>query len=250
MANWLLLRGLTREQRHWGRFPDTLSQKLGTKVLTLDAPGFGTEAGRRSPRTLAAITDDVRDRFGRLRGDAEWSILGISLGGMITLDWCARHPDDFARAVVINSSASNAASFRQRFNPRATLMVLGMPVRSPESIEREILAISSNRFAGDDDLVRSWASWRTEHRPSVASILAQVGAGVSFRMADAIDVPVLVLSSKGDRLVSYRCSEGIADRLGASIRTHDETAGHDLTLDDPDWVCDQVAAWITESTPG
>ena len=37
----LLLRGLTREQRHWGRFRAMLAEKLANPVLGFDFAGSG-----------------------------------------------------------------------------------------------------------------------------------------------------------------------------------------------------------------
>src|SRR5687768_6347135 len=60
ITRWLLLRGLSREQRHWCSFPEDLERATGARTLCLDLPGFGTEHARISPRTIALITDDVR----------------------------------------------------------------------------------------------------------------------------------------------------------------------------------------------
>ena len=46
--DWVLLRGLTREARHWGGFPERLGAALGVEVHCLDLPGNGhllSEAG-------------------------------------------------------------------------------------------------------------------------------------------------------------------------------------------------------------
>jgi pimeloyl-[acyl-carrier protein] methyl ester esterase len=50
-----------------------------------------------------------------------------------------------------------------------------------------------------------------------------------------------VLTSTADRLVSSHCSTSIARVLGAKLAVHGE-AGHDITLDAPAWVCEQVAS--------
>ena len=60
---WLLLRGLAREARHWGRFTQLLSEKLTAEVHTLDLIGVGTELGRTVPLTISGITDDLRARW-------------------------------------------------------------------------------------------------------------------------------------------------------------------------------------------
>ena len=41
-------------------------------------------------------------------GSADWRLLGLSLGGMVAVDWVARHPTDFRALVVVNSTARNA----------------------------------------------------------------------------------------------------------------------------------------------
>nr|MBP9064243.1 alpha/beta hydrolase [Aquabacterium sp.] len=62
MSTWILLRGLTREQAHWGFFPDLLRQALppGTLMLTPDLPGNGTLWQSRSPSTVQGMVDHSR----------------------------------------------------------------------------------------------------------------------------------------------------------------------------------------------
>jgi len=67
-TNWLILRGLAREQRHWGPFVDIFEAKVpGSRVHTLDLPGVGTECQRDSPATVAGIVSDLRERLSPLR---------------------------------------------------------------------------------------------------------------------------------------------------------------------------------------
>ena len=87
---WLLIRGLSRDARHWGSFPQTFAEELGVEVQTIDPPGFGTQITRTSPSTIAKITNDIRDRA-TIQGD-DWSILGISLGGMVSPEACHLEP--------------------------------------------------------------------------------------------------------------------------------------------------------------
>ena len=45
------------------------------------------------------------------------------MGGMVALDWAARHPADFDRVVVLNSSTANLAWPWERMRPGAALSV-------------------------------------------------------------------------------------------------------------------------------
>lgn len=241
MTRWLLLRGLSREKRHWERFPHVFAESLGVQVECLDAPGFGTEFERTSPTSISAITDDIRSRLDR--GSDTWSLLSISLGGMIGLDWCARYPGDFERAVIINSSTA-ATPVWQRFLPSSIPnLVLGR-FRADVPRERAILAQTANNPDLDlDALSQRWAGYLQTQRPSSASIARQITAAIAFRMPKRIDTPLLVLTSANDRLVSSSASSTIANTFGAPLAVH-TSAGHDLPLDDGAWIAEQVRRWI------
>jgi hypothetical protein len=107
--------------------------------------------------------------------------------------------------------------------------------------------MSSNRPADElDPLAEQWTRWQAEAGPKRESVRNQILATTRFRAPDRVATPLLVVTSIGDRMVSYRCSVEIARTLGAPIRMH-TTAGHDLPLDDTDWVIDQVTEWQRSS---
>ncbi|WP_040814709.1 alpha/beta fold hydrolase [Nocardia concava] len=239
--NWLLLRGLSRDQRHWGEFPALFESAVGGEVRRLDPPGFGTEHRRTAPLTLRAITDDLRARFEP--GDADWSILGISLGGMIAMDWMSRYPNDFHRGVLINTSSA-ASPLHHRFRLGSLPVLAATRLLDPVAAERAILAVACNSTeVPRAELARRWAQYASEAGASSRSVAAQMLAAIGFRHPHRLPIPVLILASRGDRLVSHHCSERIAETLDLPLLLHD-TAGHDLPLDDPTWICDRVTEWL------
>jgi pimeloyl-ACP methyl ester carboxylesterase len=238
---WLMLRGLAREKRHWGSFPTMFGDALACGTHTIDLPGFGTESERPSPTSIAAITDDTRARFLRERAPGAWSILAISLGGMVALDWCARYPADFARCVVINTSAADLSLPHERFLaknwPTVARTALG---GDAVQRERNSLAMTVNRADLDKEAIAvRWAEWARERRPTQGSFVRQLYAATTSRLPKKIDVPVQVLAAKTDRLVSVKCSEKIAAKLRVPLSLHDG-GGHDLSLDAPEWIIEQV----------
>ena len=83
-----------------------------------------------------------------------------------------------------------------------------------------------------------------------ANALRQLLAAARFRApARAPQRPVLVLTSRGDRLVHTSCSEALARAWGSPLARH-PGAGHDLPLDAPDWVVAQVRQWVERLQPG
>jgi pimeloyl-ACP methyl ester carboxylesterase len=239
---WLLLRGLTRERRHWARFPEVFEATLGVPTAAIDLPGVGTEAGGLSPLTIPEIVDHVRSRWPRNGGP--WGLLGISLGGMVAADWVHRFPSDFSRVVMINSSAGDLSPPHHRLRLE-NLPSLFRCVTSRDLIARElgILALTTAKHGANRTLAEEWAHYLTDARPRRRVALAQLVAALRFRAPPRLSIPALVLAAEGDRFTDPSCSRRLAERFGAELRLHPD-AGHDLPLDDPDWVARQVASWL------
>lgn len=237
--NWLLLRGLVRERRHWGAFPDQLAAATGGEVRTLDLPGVGTERGRPAPWTLDATVDDLRGRFPESgRG---WGLFAPSLGGMLALRWAERHPADFARIVVCNTSARDLAAPWQRFSPRAiATAITGVLRRDIGAREAATLRLIANTEAAWA-MAPTFAALATEAPIGPSVLVRQLVAAAFARTPPRLSVPVLVLCAEGDRLCRPIASRRLAARLGAPIAVH-PTAGHDLPLDAPSWVIAQLLA--------
>jgi len=245
--NWLILRGLVREQRHWGEFASQFEAGMRqkdprSKVHTLDFAGFGTESDRLSPTSIDGIVDDLRARWSALSAEGDWGLLAVSLGGMVAMNWTSRYPEDFKRLVLINSSVGGLSPLFRRMQPANFPTILSLFFeRNIRNREERILSITTNLKG---DALRKRADWQGSFakvvRPRDAA--AQIFAAIRFRAPARISIPVLVLTSKGDTLVHYSCSESIARHFGAELRIH-ETANHDLPTDDPDWVKNQVGSW-------
>jgi pimeloyl-ACP methyl ester carboxylesterase len=60
-------------------------------------------------------------------------------------------------------------------------------------------------------------------------------------------LPILLLASQHDKLVDSRCSQALAAAWRCPLEMH-PTAGHDLPLDDPHWVAQQVLGWMPGDT--
>jgi pimeloyl-ACP methyl ester carboxylesterase len=236
--NWLLLRGLVRERRHWGDFPARLAARTGGEVVALDLPGVGTERGRPAPTTIAETGADLRARFPR--GEGAWGIFAPSLGGMIALAWAAAHPEDFARVAVCNTSARDLAGPLRRFSPAAVGTVLRGVWVSGAAREAEILALVSNTERGRAH-AEAFAAYAEEAPIGVDVLARQLFAASRATAPASLSVPLLVLCSDGDRLCDPAASRTLAARLGAPLAVH-PTAGHDLPLDDPDWVIERLTS--------
>lgn len=245
---WVLLRGLGREAAHWGDFADRLRAAFpGAPVLTPDLPGCGVELTQRPAATVAGMLARLRSCLGQT---GPVHLLGLSLGGMIALEWMRLFPEEVRDAVLINTSAGGVSAPWRRLRPGAAWRLVRAALAGDVTArERHVFSFTSAHPEREAELLPAWTEV-ARARPVTRGVAArQLMAAARFRLGQAptAAVPALVLSSEKDGMVSPICSKAVARWLGATVRTH-PTAGHDLPLDDPDWVVAQIAAWQRDTT--
>jgi pimeloyl-ACP methyl ester carboxylesterase len=242
-GTWLLVRGLTRETGHWGRFLEIFQAQLApAAVVAADLPGCGRRWRDRSPLSIGALTDALRQDADRLARPLR--VLGLSMGGMVALDWAQRHPGELAGVVMVNSSARPHATLRQRLNPGAWWSLLRVLAGGDaDAVERAILQQTSAWPRVHAGVLDGWADLRRRHPVSRANALRQLVAAARFRAAATPPaVPVLLMCAAADALVDPACSHAMARAWGLPLAEH-PSAGHDLPLDDPVWVARRCLAW-------
>jgi pimeloyl-ACP methyl ester carboxylesterase len=250
---WVLLRGLTREAGHWGPLPALLAERLpGARILAIDLPGAGERHALRSPTSIRATMEDCRAQLHAL-GVTRCHLLAMSLGAMVAVEWAHRYPQEVASAVLVNTSLRPFSTWHQRLRPRHYPALLGVlcPWRDAAAREAAVLRLTSRRrftMAQKMAVVDVWVALRERHPVSTANALRQLLAAVRYRApAQVPGVSLLVLVGGGDSLVDPGCSRRLAQAWQLPIAEH-PTAGHDLALDEPDWVATQVKTW-TGITP-
>ena len=181
----------------------------------------------------------------------------MSLGAVIATAWAARHPQELAGAVLINTSMCPSPP-QQRLRPHSLLPLLRLLLAAPGSLEREEAVLRLTRNLPQRDaaapalttptalttLITEWAAWQRECPVSRANALRQVWADARWRAPRARPaVALLLLTSSAEALVDTGCSVQLARHWGWPLVTH-PWAGHDLPLDDAPWVAAQVGAWL------
>ncbi len=244
MTSWVLLRGLTRESRHWGAFPDVLAARFpGAPVVAPDLPGNGRLNGERSPCSIAAMAGACRRAVAAAGVAPPYVVLALSLGAMVAVEWARRHPGDVDGLVLVNTSFRPHAPFRWRLRPANYGALLRLPWTSVDLREQAILRLTSTR-AHDAGTVLRWAAYGRERPVSPANAVRQLIAAARYRCdAPPVGTPLLLLGSAQDALVDVRCSRALADAWQVPLAVH-PTAGHDLTYDDPEWVAARVRSWV------
>ncbi len=240
-AVFVLVRGLLREARHWGSFRDILQQEYpASQILTPDIPGNGCLHRLTSPDSISEMTDSLRQQIPEHK---QLVLIGISMGGMIALDWSQRYPAEVHCAIIINSSLRKVAPFYKRLRWQVYPTVIKMLMLSGAARQRVILNLTSNRYIDNPKLLYSWQRWQRQYPISLASIKNQLLAAAGFSLCTRPPQPILIVSSKADRLVDYRCSLYL-QHLWHTDYQHHNSAGHDIALDEPVWLVHIIQHWL------
>lgn len=245
MTTWLLLRGLTREARHWGEFPALLQAAFpGTAIEAIDLPGAGNQNTATSPLRIEDIADHCRDQALARGLQPPFNILAMSLGAMVAVAWADRRPNEVAACVLINTSLRTLSPFPHRLRAESYPALMRLALNASER-EREtaIFRLTSTRVEHRENVIDAWVALRRERPVSTGNALRQLAAAARYRGPSRPPrVPMLVLASRGDALVNPECSKRLANAWHADYAEH-PTAGHDLPLDDAPWVVARVARW-------
>lgn len=245
--HFFLFRGLIREAKHWGDFPRLLQEAYPqAKITTIDIPGAGIHFRSPSPLSVRRMVEHMRKSYLEVVEEKEEKILlAISLGGMIAAQWLKDHPEDFQKAVLMNTSYGGISGTFERLKPSALLHLFKVPTLKGRAKEAHILRLVSNHKNVFDKTLNLWEQIQSERPVSLSNTIRQLTAGGLFRIGDFHpQLPILILASTQDRMVSVNCSRAIAKKWGAPIEEH-PTAGHDISGDDPQWTVNKVREFVT-----
>jgi pimeloyl-ACP methyl ester carboxylesterase len=249
---WVLLRGLSRASGHWGVFPEHLQRELAVlqptvRLVALDLPGTGAFRRQASPTQVSAIVDACRGELQRQGIQGPLSLVGMSLGAAVLTDWANRYPAEVESGVLINPSLRPFSELFRRSRPLnyLELLLLSLSRFSTRMREERVLSLTT-RLTPTQAVIDHWVELQRQYPLGVRNTVRQLLASRRYRASRTRPAaPMLLLCSKGDKLVDWRCSQAMSRAWGAPLRLHTK-AGHDLPLDDPQWVARAVAEWLRD----
>lgn len=243
-----LIRGMMRDSRHWGEFPLFLSKNIqGLEVKFIDLPGSGIYCDQKSPTRISNIVDFLRIRTGIDNSNTN-ILLASSLGGVVAMDWINRFHKDFEAMIMLSSSFKGICPFNERVRPsiwkEVIQLIFALKVEKRESI---LIKINANYNSFQQQHLEEWISFQQKNKMTRINILRQSMAGLRYhvKIKPQLNIPILMIGSKSDRLVCERCIEKSSLFFGADLIWH-EKAGHSITLDDPEWTAIQIQNWLNK----
>jgi pimeloyl-ACP methyl ester carboxylesterase len=235
----VMLRGLARGKHHWGRFVTLMEQAFPEKkVIAIDLAGNGDRYKETSPTTIQAAVEDIRQQLQSINLQPPYDVISLSLGGMITLQWLHEN-QEIEKAIVMNTSHA-MLPFYQRMRPSAILTIITSVFLLPIHLrERVIFGLNANKDP-DQEVIQQWITLEKAQSVSFRNLINQIKIAKTFTTSLTIsNEKALLLASTHDHLVNVNCSKKIASDFNINIQYH-PVAGHEISLDDPNWVIDQA----------
>lgn len=231
---WLLLRGLTRGQFHWGDFPQRLQSKFPKdEIILLDLPGNGYRYSEKSPFSVREYTEDLRAKF---QNKGELHIIAFSFGAMVAVDWLVCFPSEIAKAYLVNTSSKGLLPFYKRLLPKNYLKIFQTLWLSKYQREKMILEMTSNNLESQRNSILKFEKFAELYPVTIKNLYRQLVASGNFVFPESIEKEKIELFvSSNDRLVSSENTLALAKKWNLNPIVH-PWAGHDLVLDDPEFV--------------
>jgi pimeloyl-ACP methyl ester carboxylesterase len=158
VSAWVLLRGLTREARHWGSWVGEWEQTLNAldgslahwaaPIITVDLPGNGQFWAGRSPTRVEDMAQAARQHLRALGLEPPYGVVALSLGAMVAVAWAQADPQELGAAVLVNSSMKPFSRVHERLRPAAwpALLAMALGPTQPQAVEARILGLTSARW--------------------------------------------------------------------------------------------------------
>lgn len=241
MTSWILLRGLSRETGHWGDFLALFQHAYpNDRVVPLDFPGNGVLHLQQSPTTVQAMVAHCRRQLAEIGLPPPYRVMALSMGAMVSVAWANEYPQEISHQVLINTSLRPINPFYQRLRPGNYPRLLRLMLGTANARQWELALWRMTSRMSPPDTVEGWVKLRHQHPVKPFNAIRQLWAASRFCAPPGTPkAATLLLASTHDALVSVECSRSIADQWNAVLLEHPQ-AGHDLPLDDGQWVVDQI----------
>jgi pimeloyl-[acyl-carrier protein] methyl ester esterase len=245
---YFFIRGLIRSQFHWHQFPTHFEQlaeqqESNSTAVFIDIPGNGKRFKQATPFSIKEMAIDINKQIQSFLAanptapNSKLHIVGISMGGMIAAELAVISNIQFASIHIINSSFANLSPFWHRMRLPAVMNLLPNLWRA-DNREASILKWTSNNPLSTD-LVSRWIDEAQRHPLTLRNAFAQLWAASHYFVGKKPSINSFVYCCKADRLVSWKCSERLAQHWQVSLE-YEAEAGHDLPMDNPDWLAGKI----------
>ena len=219
-----------------------LASELGNcRVICVEIPGNGERHAEKTPASIHSMVSAIRRQ---LTAKPPYIFVGLSMGGMIALQWAKAYPQEVQAVVSINASNAAFSAFFERLRPENYWAILKTMFQNVDNREASIMKLVSNQGIQEQRL-KEWISYAQQYPISKTNFLRQLWAAGRFKMLNAPGCELLFITSINDQLVNRKSQSAMAKHWQA-MEILNEKDGHDIALDNPHWLCQAITAFLKD----
>lgn len=244
----VLVRGLGRWSEHWDGFEKRLAEEF--RVITFDSRGLGKTTAPLLPwHTMKDLATDIAIILRTERIESA-HIVGVSLGGMMALEFGAMYPELTKSVTAVNASVGRSG--HRRITSEALKFLLRAPHLGAAVYPTLIGLLTAPTLdeARRKDLSEAWAKIDGQYALPVASVMQQLMIAMRWRnlpdVAGRIKCPIQIISADQDQFVPRGNSLFLAKRLPNATLVRFENCGHEPHMDQPELFQKTIAVFVNQ----
>ena len=234
----VLLHGYTGHARSWDAFAEAMTDRY--RVIALDQRGHGETAWAPADQYgVADMTKDLVAFVGAL-GLEGFTLVGLSMGGMVAMDYAGARPEALAALVIVDIAPAQHA-------PGAARIQAGQAVNDIFASRGEAFASARaqhslppeahHRHRVDYSLMRledgRW-TWRYDRALRSITTLRRRDPDALWLACGDIDVPTLVIRGDLSDVLSPELAQRLVQTIPGARYAEVANSGHSVPLDAPD----------------
>ena len=234
----VLLHGFTGHARSWDAFALGMADRY--RVLALDQRGHGETAWAPADRYgVGEMTEDLV-AFVAALGLARFSLVGLSMGGMVAMDYAGRRPEALAALVIVDIGPEIVAAGSSRIQSSVKASDVFFSREEAFAAARAANPLppeAHHRHRVDYSLMRTadgrW-TWRYDRALRAPSNLRLRDPQAGWKSCAAIAVPTLLIRGERSDVLSPEIAERMIETIPDARLAIVRNAGHSVPLDAPD----------------
>ncbi len=240
----ILMHGIGGNRTNWhDQLPEFAAR---FHAVSWDARGYGASDDYEGALDFGDFARDlarVLDHFSSVRAH----LVGLSMGGVIAMDFYSRYPERVATLTICDSLPGfNHLTPEQRREFVRLRQEPLMTGKEPKDIAPDVAGTLIGKSARPGSFERLVASMSALHKESYLKTIAGTAAYQRPFELEKIAVPVHIVVGDEDRLTPPAMSRQMAERIQGARLTLIEGAGHLSNIEQPERFNRAVLAFLIE----
>ena len=245
----LLLHGYTGHARSWDAFAEAMSDRY--RVLAIDQRGHGeTEWAPPDKYGTSEMVTDV-GAFVAAMGLDQYVLLGLSMGGIVSIGYAGQRPAQLARLVIVDIAPEIAPSGLQKIQSnvaRSDVFESREAAFERARSDNPVPPEGHHRSRVYQSLMRTAdGQWTFRYDPALrdpSNPRERTSPEDGWRFVANINVPTLLVRGENSDILDDQVASRMIETLADGQLKEIAGSGHPVPLDKPDEFCAAVRGFL------